>query len=334
MSSRAELEAALAASWSRELLAVYGDYLQSIGDPRGELIAIDLHVADHGPSAELAARKISLAGTWLGPEVAVAVEIDHGFLAVRDRGNDPSRGVLRKLLALPVGRYLKRCAIEGTPEWREQLRPALDAAVLPFLDDLDVSAEIGRRVSDRTSIYEWVGALAIARQLRRLRVPSLRSDDEVDALERAIVGLRPDAEIVVARAYTRYPTRAPSPRIRVPPPRPWPPPDSVHGRSALTIDVPGDPFGEDVGVADAADLMNEQFERLPEPARAAWVELWRLLDDLPHDDGETMVAFSGDALARALEPLDLEARPRWRDLRTALHNRSGAAVTIRRYWGW
>ena len=37
-----DLERALQSSWDRDHLAVYGDALQARGDPRGELIAIDL----------------------------------------------------------------------------------------------------------------------------------------------------------------------------------------------------------------------------------------------------------------------------------------------------
>ncbi len=39
--TRDELEAGLLANWDPAQLAVYGDFLQSEGDPRGELIAID-----------------------------------------------------------------------------------------------------------------------------------------------------------------------------------------------------------------------------------------------------------------------------------------------------
>jgi hypothetical protein len=41
--TRGDLERALADQFDAEHLSVYGDYLQSIGDPRGDLIAFDLH---------------------------------------------------------------------------------------------------------------------------------------------------------------------------------------------------------------------------------------------------------------------------------------------------
>src|SRR5438552_7266092 len=48
-----ELEATLRARWDRETLAVYGDHLMSAGDPRGELVALDLRIDDEGATAEL-----------------------------------------------------------------------------------------------------------------------------------------------------------------------------------------------------------------------------------------------------------------------------------------
>jgi len=87
MTEITEIEEALASRFTPELLAVYGDALQAIGDPRGELIAIDLHVAGHGPSAEMAARKRELVDRWLGPELAARIleigAIDHGFVQLR-----------------------------------------------------------------------------------------------------------------------------------------------------------------------------------------------------------------------------------------------------------
>jgi len=44
--TRDVLEADLLANWETAQLAVYADFLQSAGDPRGELIAIDLAGVD------------------------------------------------------------------------------------------------------------------------------------------------------------------------------------------------------------------------------------------------------------------------------------------------
>jgi hypothetical protein len=76
---RAEIEAALAADFSRANLAVYADCLMAEGDPRGELIAIGLLP----PTPELERRKIALLEQLLGG--------DHGLLP--SLGSKRSRSV-------------------------------------------------------------------------------------------------------------------------------------------------------------------------------------------------------------------------------------------------
>jgi hypothetical protein len=68
-----------------------------------------------------------------------------------------------------------------------------------------------------------------------------------------------------------------------------------------------------------------------------WIELWQLISDLPEPGALTDAAdnarhFSGDALALALESLDLSEHREWADLRTALRNRSADTLEIRRVW--
>ena len=58
--NRDDLERALADQFDAEHLSVYGDYLQSIGDPRGDLIAFDLSELDD------ARRRDQLIAEWLG----------------------------------------------------------------------------------------------------------------------------------------------------------------------------------------------------------------------------------------------------------------------------
>jgi hypothetical protein len=295
----AELEAALAASFDRAQLAVYGDYLQSLGDPRGELIAIDLHVAEHGPDERSTARKNLLVGEWLGAD-ASWVRVEDGFLAL---------GLSSMTFDYLVPRFVVQHAdhVRWIRIARETIREALAA-----LNEL---------------AFPW---------LQRLALEELRDDAQLDLLDRVLAKLPTNAEIVVERAYAGYlPTRILPPRVKLPPPRAWPPPDAIHGRHALTIAIPGDPYGEDVDLGGAARLMDAKLDELPEPARAAWLELWATLDDLPWDDDEaTEVRFPIAALARALAPLDLDDHPRWRDLRIALGDRASGDVTIRRYWGW
>jgi hypothetical protein len=65
-----QLEADLLARWGREELAVYADYLQSIGDPRGEVIAIDLVNLDTVDETAWRTRRTDAMVTWLGSELA------------------------------------------------------------------------------------------------------------------------------------------------------------------------------------------------------------------------------------------------------------------------
>src|SRR5262249_36399340 len=128
MATLAELEAALAASFDREHLAVYGDYLQSIGDPRGELIAIDLQGGDP-------ARKRELVRAWLGNEVAMCVqlagELQLGFVALRVRG-DGELAAARRVLASAAGTYLHSLTIESA-DVANEIIAAVNAAPRPWL---------------------------------------------------------------------------------------------------------------------------------------------------------------------------------------------------------
>ena len=131
---RDELEEALAASWDVDTLAVYADYLQAEGDPRGELIALDLEIAAHGNNVELSKRRTSLLYAWLGGLVPVdnvhaswvGDSMKFGFVEdlVVD-GNDPNAVArLEQVLASPAGPYVRGLTMKGR---RAELEPALRA---------------------------------------------------------------------------------------------------------------------------------------------------------------------------------------------------------------
>jgi hypothetical protein len=61
-----ELEQALLTRWDRETLLVYADVLLSAGDPRGELIVLDLEAEERGMTPELAQRRRKALYEWLG----------------------------------------------------------------------------------------------------------------------------------------------------------------------------------------------------------------------------------------------------------------------------
>src|SRR5687768_12369045 len=66
MRALAQLEAALQARWDDATAAVYADALIARNDPRGELIALDLHIARHGLTDELRAARRARVTAWLG----------------------------------------------------------------------------------------------------------------------------------------------------------------------------------------------------------------------------------------------------------------------------
>jgi len=437
---REQIEALLAASWDREHLAVYADALVALGDPRGDVVAIDLHVDTHGPSEELARGKRAAIDAWLGAELAARIaaigEIRHGFIELRwpvdadelDRmlgvagfasavraiaieDHDPNlrRAIdaicrvrppwlerfhvvrypdafddaLRDSIAIDDDRArrfvdatprLRALTVAGANAFGELVHPgvrelcvydynaiasllsdgppfasltALDmqlfvapsdaelaslllASRLPALRRLDLS----RNERHRGHVFELLRRHPLVAQLAWLRVPSLRNDADLGAVEAVLARMPADAELSVARAYAGCTTRPPSSRITMPSAWPWPP-DGLPGRVAIAI--PGDPFGETVDLRGAIKVLERAFERLAEPARAAWIELWQLISDLPEpgaltDPTDNARHFSGDALALALESLDLSEHRVWADLRTALRNRSGDTLEIRRVW--
>ncbi len=90
------------------LLGVYADELQQQGDPRGELIALDLLPATTVDKARFAA----LAASWLGPLAEHPnVRIRFGLLAVSVSDTEPH--LLQEVLASPAGRYLASVSIFG-----------------------------------------------------------------------------------------------------------------------------------------------------------------------------------------------------------------------------
>jgi hypothetical protein len=79
MALRDELEQALRATWSTAELSVYADHLQALGDPRGELIALDLAPRD---DEAWRARRRALLEAWLGPALAARAGrlVQHGVV--------------------------------------------------------------------------------------------------------------------------------------------------------------------------------------------------------------------------------------------------------------
>jgi hypothetical protein len=111
----AELEAAAAAGDPVQL-AVYADALQSHGDPRGELIAIDLHAAAHGSSRELDDRRAAVLAGWLGSlATEPGLRFENGLLDLMYEPGAPEL-LLARVLGSPAAPYLRTVELFGGTE--------------------------------------------------------------------------------------------------------------------------------------------------------------------------------------------------------------------------
>ncbi|MCX5747622.1 MAG: hypothetical protein NT062_34585 [Proteobacteria bacterium] len=110
MTVRDELEAALRARWDRETLAVYADHLESIGEPRGELISIDLRIDETGATPALIAHRRALIDQWFGFQPA---GVRHGFVDLDASSADPV--IQLELLDGPAAPFVRSTIIVGAP---------------------------------------------------------------------------------------------------------------------------------------------------------------------------------------------------------------------------
>ena len=119
--SIAELEAAVRATWDREAIAIYADHLQAIGDPRGELVAIDLRIdrGDAGP--DVLARRAELIAQWFGADLPPGI-VRYGFVDVDASGMGPD-SQLAIALRGPGAQYIRSVTLAGP---HDELRAALD----------------------------------------------------------------------------------------------------------------------------------------------------------------------------------------------------------------
>jgi uncharacterized protein (TIGR02996 family) len=177
------LEAALAASWDRDTLAVYADYLVERGDPRGELIAIDL-LLEQRSSPDLVARRATLLTAWLGKLVPndphtpwIGDSFRFGFVddLVLDGADPNAPHHLATMLASPLAPYLKRVTVRGDREAIAMTLRTLARDTHRWLSELVVDSNA--RVADDEVVVdaETIAALIAATpQLRALDVAGTR----------------------------------------------------------------------------------------------------------------------------------------------------------------
>ena len=120
MTPRADIEAELRANFSRDNLAIYSDLLLGEGDARGELIALDIRIAERGPSDELVARRNEILCDLLGEQAAKQFirynkqPFQFGFGGVRFGSvGGAYLDAERALIESPLGGYLRDARIVG-----------------------------------------------------------------------------------------------------------------------------------------------------------------------------------------------------------------------------
>ncbi len=140
MTTTATLEAELRRAWTLDNLAVYGDHLQQLGDPRGELIAVDVHLARHGRGPEVEHRRRRALRAWLGLDDTVdptrgaweGVRFAFGFI-------DDLRVELAPLILRgPAGPFVRGITLIQRPHTIRGLLDDLGAMPRPWLDRLTI----------------------------------------------------------------------------------------------------------------------------------------------------------------------------------------------------
>lgn len=143
--TRDELEAALADHFDADHLEVYGDYLQGQGDPRGELIALDLSELD---DYQRRPRTNELLAAWLGDDAVELLglsTVEHGFVTDLYL-DDHQRGdrLLDMILAGPAAPYVRGATIRGNPAFTRRVVARLATQRHGWLERLSIQAFGGR----------------------------------------------------------------------------------------------------------------------------------------------------------------------------------------------
>ena len=136
MTARGDLEEALAACWNLDDLTVYADLLLAEGDPRGELIALDL--APQPDDADWHARRAAVLAKWLGSSLAARVRnlVSFGFIHELDDG-----------------RILVQSGQDGKTDWYQNVKKT--PAVTLKADRYTFRAR-GRLLTDPRDVDGWM----------------------------------------------------------------------------------------------------------------------------------------------------------------------------------
>lgn len=144
---RDDLEDALHDAFDHEHLAIYAEELRRLGDPRGELIELDLRADERCQTCEdepKEARRRELLAQLLGPVASAhpLVRCRYGFVdlmfALRTEMNVGSMSAFDAVLSGPFGRYVRDVTFHGDGERLRLLMISLAQQTRPFLTRLSL----------------------------------------------------------------------------------------------------------------------------------------------------------------------------------------------------
>ncbi len=159
------LEHRLQTGWDDETAAVYADQLIARGDLRGELIAIDLALAND-PRAELTLRKRELIRAWIGEAIAGWTwqprNVVHGLVSGFAAANSATFQLVEQVEHLldAVGNHVSDLGLYGSNADLKQALAVLARAEggLPWLRKLSIHRSDGARPLDRATWQAVVDA--------------------------------------------------------------------------------------------------------------------------------------------------------------------------------
>jgi hypothetical protein len=142
---RDDLEEELHDAFDHDHLALYAEELQRQGDPRGELIALDLRSDAEGETPELGERRRELIVSLLGPVAAAhpLVRCRYGFVdlmfALREEMHAGSMQAFDAVLRGPLGTYVRDATLYGDGQRLRELMSSLGLRMRPFLTRLSLA---------------------------------------------------------------------------------------------------------------------------------------------------------------------------------------------------